>query len=137
MPRLAVPDTTQDPGSATVRELCDHWQISEDTARSIVARHGLLPIDRGRQRYRWTDVWRVEGEGWVPSWDWPAYRTPLLRPTELPALDPHGRSDRTFRRLLAAGRIPSIVLSPGVRRVRPCLFERVVKRHEELARGAT
>lgn len=126
MPPIATPEGTTDPGSATVRDLCDHWQVSEDTARVVLARHGIEPIGPGRQRYRWVDIWKIEKEAWLPAWDWPAHREPLLRPTDLPALDPRGRSDRTFRRLLASGAIPSILLSPGVRRVRASVFERVI-----------
>lgn len=126
MPPISAPQGTTDPGSATVRDLRDHWQVSEDTARAVLSRHGIAPIAPGRQRYRWVDIWMIEKEAWLPAWDWPAHRKPLLRPTDLPARDPRGRSSRTFRRLLASGAIPSILLSPGVRRVRPTVFERVV-----------
>jgi hypothetical protein len=32
MPPIATPQGKTDPGSATVRDLRDHWQVSEDTA---------------------------------------------------------------------------------------------------------
>ena len=86
----------------------------------------ILPIGTGRQRYRWLDIWKIEGEAWLPAWDWPAYREALLRPVDLPAFDPRNRSQRTFRRLLASRAIPSIVLSPGIRRIRPHLLGRVI-----------
>lgn len=126
MARIAVPSTLGDPGAVSVRELCNHWRVSEDTARAVIARHDLAPTAPGWQRYRWTDIWRIEGEAWVPAWDWADYRAPLLRPAELADLHPRSRSARTFRRLLAAGSIPTILLSPGVRRVRSSVFERVI-----------
>jgi hypothetical protein len=94
--------------------------------RAVLSRHGIAPIGRGRQRYRWIDISKIEREASLPAWQWPAHREPPRRPTDLPARDPRGRSDRTFRRLLASGAIPSILLSPGVRRVRASVFERVV-----------
>jgi hypothetical protein len=124
--RMSRGASTGDPGSALLREVRDHWQVSEETARAILRRHGIPTVGEGRPRYRWRDIWRVEREPWVPPWDWPAFRAPLLCPTDLPALDPHGRSGRTFRRLLATGRIPSIELSPGIRRIRPQVFDQVI-----------
>jgi hypothetical protein len=123
-----VPDSggATDPGAATVRCLSGHWRVSEDTARAILARHGIAPIGRGRQRYRWIDISKIEREASLPAWQWPAHREPPRRPTDLPARDPRGRSDRTFRRLLASGAIPSILLSLGARRVRATVFERVI-----------
>jgi hypothetical protein len=116
----------QDPGAATLSEIARHWRVCEDTAGDIIAAARLPDVSlNARPRYRWRDVWRLEGEPWVHPVDWTAYRAPLLHPGDLPELDPHRRGGRQWRRLVASGRMPSIRLSPGVRRVRACVFERI------------
>jgi hypothetical protein len=114
------------PGTATVSELAAHWAVCEDTARKIIADARLCDVSiDGWARYRWTDIWRLEGEPWVHPADWAAYREPLLHPSDLPNRDPHARKNRQWRRLVASGRMPSIRLSERVRRIRPCVFDRV------------
>lgn len=110
-------------GAATVSELARHWAVSAGTARAIVAEAGLTPVGAGRRRYMWFDVWRLEGAPFVPPAEWPDYRAPLLRVPDLVHHDAYGRAARTLRRHVAAGRIPSIRLSAGVRRIRPREFE--------------
>lgn len=117
---------TADPGLARLAQVRAHWAVCDDTARAILAAHGLAPAGPGVARYRWGDIWRIEGTPWAPADEWPALRAPLLPPADLPGLDPLGRSARTWRRHLATGALPSIRLSASVRRVRPEIFRRAV-----------
>jgi len=115
-----------DPGAATLAEIARHWRVCEDTAARIVETARLPDVSlNARRRHRWRDIWRLEGEPWVHPSDWAAYREPLLHPRDLPARDPHDRRERQWRRLVASGRMPSIRLSAGVRRVRACVFDRL------------
>ena len=120
MPRQA------DPGTATVAEIAEHWAASPATARKILAKAGLTPVSEGWQRYRWTDIWRIEGEIYVPPADWREYKQPLLRPRDLPDRDLRDRSGRTFRRLGKADRLPGIRLSPAVVRFRERVVDQAV-----------
>ncbi len=116
-----------DPGTVRFSELRAHLSVCDATARALIAAHRIPDVGLGGiARYRWIDIWRAEGSPWVAPCDWPARKASLLRPSELSAHDPEGRSARTFRRLLARGTIPSIVLSPNVRRVRADIFQRVI-----------
>lgn len=117
---------TQDPGAATLAGIARHWRVCDDTASDIIAAARLPDVSlNGRARYRWRDIWRLEGEAWVHPADWAAFREPLLHPSDLPGRDPRKRKNRQWRRLVASGRMPSIRLSAGVRRVRACVFDRV------------
>lgn len=114
------------PGTATVSELAVHWSVCDATVRKILAAAGLRDVAQsGWPKYRWDDVWRLEGAGFVPPCDWADFRAPLLRVSELPGLDERGRAGRTWRRHVKTGRMPSIELAPGVRRVRECVFQRM------------
>jgi hypothetical protein len=116
----------QDSGAVTLSEIARHWRVCDDKAADIIAAARLPDVSlNGRARYRWRDVWRLEGEPWVHPADWVAYREPLLHPGDLPERDPHGRKGRQWRRIVGSGRMPSIRLSEGVRRVRACVFDRV------------
>jgi hypothetical protein len=116
----------QDPGAATLAEVARHWRVCDDKAAEIIAAARIPNVSlNGRARYRWRDVWRLEGEPWVHPADWAVYREPLLHPGDLPERDPHARKGRQWRRLVASGRMPSIRLSEGVRRVRACVFDRI------------
>lgn len=108
-----------DPGSASAAEIATHWAVTPATARRLLDAAGLPMIGQGRRRHLWRDVWRLEGEPFVPPTDWAAFRAPLLRPGDLPAHDPQGRSARTLRRLVQAGRLPAIRLAPGLARFSP------------------
>jgi hypothetical protein len=114
------------PGTATVAEIAEHWAVSPATARKILTKAGLTPVGEGWQRYRWTDIWRIEGEVYVPPADWSDYKKPLLRPRDLPDRDPRDRSQRTFRRLVKADRLPGIRLRPTIVRFRERVVDQAV-----------
>lgn len=117
----------EEAGSARVSRIADHWKVCENTARKIIGEGNLIPTkDSGWKRYLWQDIWRLEGEIIVKERFWKDFREPLLTPSELHKLDPEERSARTFRRYLERGVIPSIDLSPTVRRVRRCIFDIVI-----------
>jgi hypothetical protein len=117
----------EEAGSALVSRIADHWKVCENVARDIIGEGRLIPTkDSGWKRYLWQDIWRLEGEVFVAKRFWSDYRKPLLKPSELHHEDPEKRSDRTFRRYVEQGKIPSIDLSPTVRRVRRCTFDIVI-----------
>lgn len=113
-------------GSALVSTIAEHWRVTPSTARAILACSAIAPVGSGWNRYRWTDIWRLEGELYVPRCDWQDFRKPLLTTRELRERDPEARAERTFRRYISQRRIPSIRLSKGVVRVRECVFVRAV-----------
>lgn len=114
----------EEAGSALVSTIAQHWSVTDDTARLIIATAELKPVrDDGWKRYLWNDIWRLEGEIFVPRRLWSEFRERLLKTSELPSLDPEKRSARTFRRYVEQGKIPSIELSPDVTRVRKCVFD--------------
>ena len=117
----------EEAGSALVSRISDHWNVCENTAREIIDKAGLVPTkDSGWKRHLWQDIWRLEGEIYVPRRFWGDYRERLLKPSELHREDQEGRSARTFRRYVERGIIPSIDLSPTVRRVRRCTFKTAI-----------
>ncbi len=71
-------------GSALVSVIADHWRVSPPTARAILAQAGLEPSGSGWARYLWQEIWRLEGEIFVPPRDWSAFREPLLKTSQLP-----------------------------------------------------
>jgi len=110
-------------GSVLVSELETHWDVSAPTARKIIAEASLKAVGSGWERYFWRDIWRLEGEIFVPQHNWSSYREPLLKTSALPERDPKGRSKRTLRRYVEKGQIPSIRLSDGVVRVRANVYD--------------
>lgn len=121
--RENAPVGSLDPGTIRVPALAVHWAVCETTARVIIAAANLPNVSlSGWSKHRWLDVWRLEGAGFVPPCDWAAFRARLIPVSELSGLDIEGRSARTWRRHVASGRMPSIRLSPDVRRVRECTF---------------
>lgn len=127
---MTVPGSLQTSGTqaGTVRvsELRAHWQVSEPTARKILTVAGLSPVGAGWDRYLWREIWRLEGESFVPRHDWVAFKAPLLKTADLVDLDLEQRSERTLRRYLERGLVPSIRLSPGIVRVRRTVFETAI-----------
>lgn len=107
------------PGSATTAEVARHWSVSAPVARRILQAAGLRAVGPGRPRYRWADIWRLEGAYHVPPAHHAAFKAALLCPGDLPEIDPAERSARTWRRYIAAGRVPAIRLAAGIVRLRP------------------
>ncbi|UWQ20077.1 hypothetical protein [Jannaschia sp. W003] len=106
----------------TLSRIARHWAVHPDTARRLLRASGARPHGGGR-RWEWDDVWAVEGLSSVHPMDRTRLRAPLLTAADCAASDPLGRSPRTWRRHLAAGRLPTVALAPGLRRVRTGDFE--------------
>lgn len=126
-------DTHQspDPGAAKVSELTKHWRVCEPTARNILASHRVTPLEGHPERYRWEDIWRLERLPFVPTWEYTLRKSPLLKAKDLEAKDLEettrkGWSARSIRRRLKNGQIPSIRLTPNVRRIRPDVADKVL-----------
>ena len=115
-----------DPGTARVSQIAAHWRVTPPTARRILRGAGLAAVGDGWERYRWVDLWRLEGAGYVPPCDYADFKAPLLTPAELPARDAEGRAARTMRRYLSTGRLPTIRLSASVVRIRACDFDAAI-----------
>src|SRR6056297_73217 len=121
--RVARQSIVADPGTVGLPKLAIHWSVCAATARAIISAQGLPDVSAsGWPRYRWSDVWRLEGAGLVPPCDWADFKKPLLRVSDLAGLDSDARSQRTWRRHVAKGRMPSIRLSENVRRIRESTF---------------
>ncbi|WP_209427925.1 hypothetical protein [Pararhodobacter sp. SW119] len=117
------------PGCARVSEIATHWNVYDSTAREIIATAGLVPVDaEGWKKYFWEDIWRLEGDLFVPQNAWRAFKEPLLKTPSLPERDPIGRSPRTMQRYIEQGKIPCIRLAPDIIRVRECIFDVVIHR---------
>ncbi len=129
MKGAGIAKITKGPGTATISDLARHWAVTPPTARKIVREAGLQDVGEVRARYRWIDIWKLEGEIYVPRADYAEMREPLLRIAQLAALDPRNKpaSDRTMRRYASTGVLPVITLSPGLRRIRRAVFERAIQ----------
>lgn len=107
-------------GMASTAEVARHWGVSPDTAREVLRAAGAREAqESGWPRWLWDDVWRAEGLRAVSRHDWTDLRRPLMDAAALAEVDPRGRSERSWRRMLQHGRLPVVRLSTGVRRVRP------------------
>lgn len=58
--------STPDPGTAKVSEIAVHWCVCETTARAALLAAGLKPSALCPERYRWSEIWRLEGLHFVP-----------------------------------------------------------------------
>lgn len=115
-------------GTAKISVIQDHWNVSQPIARRIIANAGLIPVGDGPQKYWWKDIWRLEGEVYVPPVAWNVYKAKLLTVPELPALDEgHERKARTWRRYVEQDQIPVIRLTKDIVRIRRSVF--LVARH--------
>jgi hypothetical protein len=125
MKRIRPSNPLNDPGTAKISAIAMHWNVCEPTARKILRAHGV-PAQPGKpEKYRWEDIWRLEGFSHVPEWDWLRHKAPLLKTEDLVDDTRRGRSARSLRRKLEIGRIPSIRLGPDVRRIRPEVADRL------------
>jgi len=100
---------------APLSAVAAHWRVRTETARRILAAHGVPTIVRGGRRYAaWTDVLTIEGvSGDAREM---AVREPLL--TRDDVAERYGVSPRTARRWLGLGHLPAIRLGPRILRAR-------------------
>jgi hypothetical protein len=95
--------------TATVAEIAAHWRLTPDSVRKILKAHGIRPVSTGPQRYRWSDIWSLEGADWVATADETAFKAPLKKATELGAFFA-GTPPRTITDWAVKKRIPGIRL---------------------------
>ena len=97
-----------------------HWAVHPDTALALLRAAGVRPARaRAPLRWRWEDVWRLEGDPLVHAADRALLRAPLLTAAMCAQKDPLERTAHTWRRLIRAHRLPVVRLSPTLARVRP------------------
>lgn len=117
----------KDAGTAKISAIAVHWHVSAPTARRVLRAAGVMPVATSPKKYRWQDIWRLEGEIYVPQADWADYKARLLKAGELPGLDPENRKARTWRRNVEKDRLPVIRLSKDIARIRKSMF--LIARH--------
>ena len=101
----------------TTGEVARRWRVHPDTARAILRRQAVRPAKGGRRPRWWVED--VRGiEGGPRAGDGSAEEV-LLTAADCARGDPLGRSARSWRRIIAGGRIPTVRLAPGITRVRP------------------
>lgn len=121
----------RDPGTAKTSTIAKHWDVCLATARRIIAEAELPVADENPNKYRWMDIWLLEGDAYVPPDLWRDFKAPLLKVSDLsnqyPKEDDRSEipSARTFRRRVEQGRLPSIKLTEDTSRVRACVFDKL------------
>lgn len=101
---------TSSSSKATVSEIARHFGLSNDTTRAILNSAGTKPVSTHPQKYRWTDIWTLEGAEHVEPGHEEDFRRPLLNVAEvrrrfLPHLEV-----RAIRARASKGQFPGIKL---------------------------
>ena len=111
-------------GYAHLAALSEHWQVRSQAAGSLLAERSVRVIRRsGRIYVSWLDIWQLEGISLPHPDDYNHLRKPLLRREEVAAR--YGISQRTARRWMSNGELPTIHLSPRILRVRESELDRL------------
>lgn len=97
------------PGAATVAQIARHWGLTASTVRRLLKRSDTVPASTGPERYRWRDIWVLEGAGYVPPAAEAEFRRPLLTPAEVRRFFPHLKP-RTITDRALKGTLPAIRL---------------------------
>ena len=96
--------------SLKVSEIAAHFKLGTDTTRKLLRATAVRPVSIGPQRYAWTDIWRLEGAGYVPPNLFKEFQLPLLKPAEVSRrFFPHLAS-RTITDRAKKGRLPGFLL---------------------------
>ncbi|SFQ13096.1 hypothetical protein [Tranquillimonas alkanivorans] len=103
----------RDDDLVTVSELARHWNVCRPTAEKILASGGVPAADHGPRRYRWADIWRLEGTFYVPPRMVPEMKRRLLVAEDLVRPDVRGRSARSIRRKARQGKLPVVRILTG------------------------
>lgn len=119
-------------GTATISEIARHWDVDRETAERILVSNDVpLVGSNGPMQVEWHDVWSVEGNSFVATANYSAFKEPLLRVERL-GLPPEScpRPDvymclvplkpSALRARVARLQGPIIRLSKRTRRVRQC-----------------
>ncbi len=119
-------------GTATITEVARHWRVDRETAIRILEDRGVPFVDvDGPLQVAWTDVWSVEGAGFVAPANYEAFKKPLLRVERLGVAPDNCRQPEAYMELVKLkpsalrARVakigqPIIRLSQRKQRVRPC-----------------
>lgn len=67
-----------DPGTAKISEIARHFGLTDDTTRDLLKKAKIAPASLQPSRYRWRDIWALEGAGYVPPHQEEEFRKPLL-----------------------------------------------------------
>lgn len=103
-----MPQHTE-PSYATVSQIARHWGLIPPTVRKLLKSSGTVPVFISPERYRWRDIWVIEGAGYVPPADEDEFRRPLLTPSEVRRFFPHLKP-RTITDRALKGTLPGIRL---------------------------
>lgn len=115
-------------GNAKISQIACHWHVCDDTARAILRDAGLPDMSSGAvSKYSWEDIWRMEGDFYVPPHLYSAFRAPLLTAKDAAQRDPSERSERSWRRYFAAGELRIIRLTPNIVRIRECVLDEALR----------
>ena len=72
--------THRSAGTATIAQVARHWSVERETADRFLKDRGVPFVDDdGPLQVLWTDVWSVEGAGFVAPANYAAFKKPLLR----------------------------------------------------------
>jgi hypothetical protein len=96
-------------GTATVAQIARHWVLTPSTVRKLLKHSGIHPYSTGPDRYRWRDIWVLEGAEYVHQVDEGEFRKPLLTTSDLGPFFPHLKSRAITHRALN-GKLPAIRL---------------------------
>ncbi|MDH2329080.1 helix-turn-helix domain-containing protein [Cereibacter sp. SYSU M97828] len=94
--------------SAKVSDLAHHLRFSTDGTRRLLRREGIDPTSQHPLRYRWQDVWELEGLLLVASDDIETFIAPLLTVSDVQRRYFPDLSTRTITGQAASGRLPGI-----------------------------
>ena len=131
--------TYKSAGTATISQVALHWNVYRETAMGLLEDRGVPLIDDdGPLQVQWTDVWSMEGAGFVARANYRAFQEPLLRVERLGIAPGNCRQPDSYmsrvelkpsalRARVAQIREPIIRLSDRVKRVRPCDLEALLK----------
>lgn len=64
--------------TAKISEIARHFGMTDDTTRDLLKKAEIVPASLQPSRYRWQDIWALEGAGYVPPCQEEEFRKPLL-----------------------------------------------------------
>lgn len=119
-------------GTATITEVARHWKVDRETAARILEDRGVPYVDaNGPLQVEWTDIWSIEGAGFVATANYEAFKRPLLRVERLGVAPDNCHQPEAYMllvklkpsalraRVAKIGK-PIIRLSERTQRIRPC-----------------
>jgi len=92
---------------AKVSEIATHWQVTAETARNILNANFIIPASKTPYRYRWRDIWTLEGVGNVPPHMEDEWKKPLKSITDILKDFPYLET-RALRSRAQKGKLPGL-----------------------------